>query len=92
MKDMSDPVILFVKPKAISADDKASLKEAGVVVIEVANPHEVKLIRASSELSGGELLQAAAKAISEITDNDYGKQVQQKFSRAVCAAIAASKQ
>lgn len=35
---MTDPTILFVKPNAISAKDKAALRKAGVIVVEVENP------------------------------------------------------
>jgi hypothetical protein len=84
---MSDPAILFVKPKAVSAADKKALRNVGVVVVEVENPAEVKFIRAareSAELAGGPLLRAAAKAI-----NDTGsEEVKKMFAKAVCAAIA----
>ncbi len=86
---MIDPVMLFVKPNAISVEDKATLKEAGVIVIEVERPNDVKLVRAHSELSGGELLQAAARAISETPDGSFANEVRKKFANAVCAAIVA---
>jgi hypothetical protein len=81
---MTDPVILFVKPKAISAKDKKALQAAGVIVVEVDDVANVKLVRAHAELTGGGLLIAAAKAIQ-----GYSSGVQADFGKAVCAAIQA---
>jgi len=58
-----EPTIMFVRPGAITGDDKATLKGIGVVVIEIDNPQDVKLVRAGVELEAGALLNAAAKAI-----------------------------
>lgn len=82
---MSDPVILFVKPKAISQRDKKALKTAGVLVVEVANVADVKLVRAHAELSGSDLLLSALAAIKN--SGDYSKKL---FSDAICAAIDAT--
>lgn len=60
---MSDPAILFVKPKAISQRDKKSLSAAGVIVVEVEDPNAVKFVRAAAELSSTSLLAAATDAI-----------------------------
>lgn len=64
---MSDPVILFVKPKAISPRDKKMLSNAGIFVVEIEDPQSVKLTRASAELTGTEMLGIAAKAIGQST-------------------------
>lgn len=80
---MSDPAILFVKPKAISVKDKKALQGAGVIVVEVDDPSSVKLVRAHSELSSGALLSAAAAAIQNGNWN-----VKNAFAEAICAAIS----
>lgn len=66
---MSDPAILFVKPKAISAKDKKALQSAGVIVVEVENVNDVKLTRASPELAGSEILRVALRAIKRRADD-----------------------
>lgn len=62
---MSDPAILFVKPKAISQRDKKTLQAAGVVVVEVDDVNNVKFVRANAELSTTEMLNAAMVAMSK---------------------------
>lgn len=83
---MSDPAILFVKPKAISQRDKKMLQQAGVLIVETENPDEVKFVRAHTELSSTELLSAAAKAM---TIGSWGEEVRKAFGRAVCEALLA---
>lgn len=82
---MNDPTILFVKPKAISRGDKKALHAAGVIVVEVDDVANVKLVRAATELSGSALLGAAVTAI-----NKCGGYAGEQFGKAVCAAITAS--
>lgn len=56
--------ILVVKPKALTAADKALLRKAGVVVVEAADPSSVRLIQPEGPaLSGDELFYAAITAI-----------------------------
>ena len=62
---MSDPAILFVKPKAISQRDKKALQAAGIFVIEVDDVNNVKFVRAYAEMSTTEMLQAAMVAESQ---------------------------
>jgi hypothetical protein len=83
---MSDPAVLFVRPKSISKADRAALRKAGVVVVEVDNPSEVRFLRPSQEISGGALLVAAAKAI-RTTGSMHS--VREVFGRVVCEAIEA---
>lgn len=80
---MSDPVILIVPPQGLTARDKRELHKAGVIVIEMENPQEARLIRAHAEVSSTDLLGAAAKAIS--TDPNSGSR--QTFAKAVCALL-----
>jgi hypothetical protein len=86
----TDPAILFVKPKAISAADKDALQKAGVIVIEIDDPQAVKLVRAHAEIPQSALLGAAASAISSPgTSASTTRDVEVAFARNVCAAIAA---
>jgi hypothetical protein len=57
--------ILIVKPNVLSADDKAALRDVGVVAIEVEQPDEVRFVRAEQELDGGDLALAAMKALAK---------------------------
>lgn len=82
---MSDPVIMFVKPAAISNRDKVALRRAGVIVVEIDDPANAKLVCASAELDASAMLACAAKAIA---DNPFAG-VREEFARAICAAIKA---
>jgi hypothetical protein len=56
--------ILVVKPKSLTAGDKKLLRDAGVVVVEAADPSQVKLIQPEgAALAGDELFYAALKGI-----------------------------
>lgn len=86
---MSDPAVLFVKPGAIKVSDKTHLRKAGVIVVEVANPEDVRFLRAegmlgAQELPVGDLLAAAAKAINFNGMSEYSKKV---FGQAVAEAL-----
>lgn len=76
-----EPTIMFVKPGAISADDKATLHGAGVLVIEIDDPQAAKLVRAGVELDAGAMLDAAAKAVR------VSRFAEQAFGVAVADAI-----
>lgn len=82
---MIDPTILFVKPKAISGTDKKALRMAGVIVVEVEDPQSVRLMKATTELDGSDLLRAAAKAIYDHSSSSEG--VRSLFGRAISSAI-----
>lgn len=85
---MSDPSILFVKPKAISRQDKAALQETGVIVVEIDDPTSMKFVRPRLEVDGGAILKAAATAISnEGLTTGTAKEL---FGKAMCAAIEAA--
>ena len=77
MAKKSEPTIMFVKPAAISAEDKITLRDAGVIVIEIDDPQDAKLVRAGTELETGALLNAAAEAVSvsEYSQRAFGKAV-----------------
>jgi len=83
----TDPAILFVKPKSINPADKKTLQQAGVIVIEVADPQSVKLTRPHAELSGTEMLTIACDVIGNKMISDAS--VRDSFADAICAAIVA---
>jgi hypothetical protein len=83
---VTDPAILFVKPKAISQRDKKALQSAGVIVVEVENPSDMRLTRANADLSSTQLLVCATQAIAG-SGSDYVKVL---FAKAICAAISAA--
>lgn len=84
---MTDPAILFIRPKAISQRDKKALSGAGVIVVEVEDPNAVKFVRATTELSSTALLAAATDAINA---SGY-ESVKVAFAKSVIAAIRAAK-
>lgn len=83
---MTNPTILFVKPKAVSTKDKSALRKAGVIVVEVENPADVKLVKANAELSGSALLLAATRTIAQ----SEWPNIRTDFGKAVCAALEAA--
>lgn len=82
---MTDPVILFVKPKEIRPVDKAALRKAGVVVVECSNPENMKLIRAGTEFTSSGLLEAAMRSInySGLAKGHFAGQLHKVISDAV---------
>jgi hypothetical protein len=76
---MSEPLIMPVKPGALSPLDVARLGEIGVVVIETENPNDIFLIRPDAKISSTGMLMAAVKTIqaSSYTETyqNFGKQV-----------------
>jgi hypothetical protein len=82
---VSDPAILFTKPKSISLEDRKALQKAGVIVVEVADPASVTLTRPHADLPGSTLLALACSVISELGNTA----IQQRFGRYVAEAIVA---
>jgi len=78
-----DPAVLFVKPGAIKAVDKRTLQKAGIIVVEVDDVANVKLVRATAELSSTEMLALAAAAIRKA--NTDGVRID--FARLICIAL-----
>lgn len=83
---MTEPTILFVKPEAISAEDKATLKEAGVIVIEIDDPADAKFVRAAVEVGGTEMLAIAATAIK------HSDAATKRFGELMCKVLSATHQ
>lgn len=89
---MSETAILFAKPGSVRPSDKGALRKAGIIVVEVDDLNDVRLVR--PELDGGaqlpssELLRAFAIAMKDPNTNDYTKRV---FTAALSAAILADR-
>lgn len=66
---MSEPLIMPVKPGAITPGAKRKLEKAGVIVVECENPLEIRLIKPWVELSGSDLLMAAMRTIGTSTSD-----------------------
>ena len=67
---MSDIPIIIVRTGAITAASKRKIEKAGVVVIESDDPSSIRYITAQQELSGGDMLIAAMRALRRV-DNMY---------------------
>lgn len=69
MTESYPPQLLFAKPGAIKRYAKATLKAAGIIVVEVEYPTDVKLLSVAAapvvELSHGELLACAGAALAQ---------------------------
>lgn len=66
---MTDPTIFVCRPSAISNASKAELKRAGVITVEMEDPAQFKLIRASSELQSSDLFALALDALASQPQN-----------------------
>src|SRR5690348_9953865 len=62
---MSDPVLLIAKLGQLNDQDRSMLREAGIVVLEVQRPEEVRLVRPQPELDSGEILRAAMRVVKK---------------------------
>ena len=80
------PNILPVKPGAISAEDKAALRDAGVIVIEHEEPNQLRLLTPTAELSGSDMLLAAMRGV--LAEDGKARLV---FSQQVLAALEAKR-
>lgn len=74
---MTTPAIMFVKPGAISDADRLVLREAGVVVVAIDDPADVRVVQAGHDLPASALLAAAGRAIqsSETAEKAFGNAV-----------------
>lgn len=83
-----EPAILPVKPGTLSAEDKAALREIGVVVIEHENPSELRILNTLSEIPASDMLRCALKALAT-SDNDYNRGTLQRsnFTKLMAALV-----
>lgn len=74
---------MFVRPRAISEEDKGALRSAGVIVVETDDPANIRLVQAGHDLPTSALLAAAGAAISMSSTSE------QAFGRLMAAALKA---
>lgn len=74
MTTKREPAIMFVKPGAVSDDDRSVLRDAGIIVVAIDDPASVRLVQAGHDLPASALLAAAGKAIqqSEAAQKAFG--------------------
>lgn len=68
---MNEPTLLPVKPGSLSAEDKAMLREAGVIVIEHESPETLRLLRPWADVDSSQMLMCAMNALC---DENVGSQ------------------
>lgn len=70
---MSEPKsILVVHPGALEAELRAAMAEAGVLVVEAANPDDVRLLMPEpTALSGSDMVYAAVSVIAEASNSSH---------------------
>lgn len=82
--------ILLVPPGAVGEDDRAALREVGVVVVETDDPSKCQFIRAGETISSGDMLWAAMDAIRrDFGYGDHGKQQREQLAHNLFSLIAA---
>ena len=81
--------LLPVKSGTISAEDKAALREAGVVVVEHEAPETLRLLMPMAEVGASDLLGAAMFAL--VDSGDASTAAQAAFTQHVGALIRAKR-
>lgn len=61
---------MIVKPKTITAKDKAKMNKNGIIVIEHPLPSEVRIVQQTDGVSGDMILMSAMKAIQSSFPKD----------------------
>lgn len=80
--------VLVIKPKALNAADRKSLRDAGIVCVEAADPSQVRLLTPEGPvLSSNDLFMAA---ITAIASDKYSDNTNQVFTRNLAALVKAS--
>ena len=83
---MAETAILFAKPGAVRPSDKGALRKIGIVVVEVENLEDVKLVRpdtVGSELPASEMLRAFAIGLRDGNNSE----TKRAFADAMAVAI-----
>lgn len=70
---MSEKSVLAVRPGAVNQKDRAALREAGIVVIEVDDPANVRFLTPSQSLESDDLLYAAMRGLNAPYASDSSK-------------------
>jgi hypothetical protein len=69
---MTEPTLLPVKPGSLSKEDKAALREVGVIVIEHDNPETLRLLKPWAEVDSNQMLMCAMNALCDETVGSQG--------------------
>lgn len=78
--------ILITRPGVLGEEDRAALRQAGVIAVEAESPSDVKLISASGEeLSGSAMFYAAMRALN--TSSTYASGAREAFASAIMAEL-----
>lgn len=76
--------LLPVKPGTISAEDRTTLRAAGIVVVEHDEPHTLRLLTPTAELGTSDLFACAMHAL---TGASATMASQASFTQAVAALV-----
>ena len=88
IEPVNEVTLLPVTPGSLTSEDKAILREAGVIVVEHENPSELRLLRPCAELSASDMLMAAMKAlVTSDTDYSRGTLQRQSFTKFLADAM-----
>jgi hypothetical protein len=81
---MSAPgdLLVVVRHGTVSESDRAKLEGVGLLVIEVDNPADVRLLRPSAEIESGPLLRCALAALSS---GNFASEQRETFAKLVAA-------
>lgn len=89
MDSKQNASVLVVKPKTLNAADKASLRKAGIVVVEAADPSDVRFLSIErAPLDSSDLFYAAMTAVAS---DKYSGNTQQKFAEIMGSLVKASR-
>lgn len=84
---------VFVTEKGnITAASKRALREAGVTVVEVAALDKCQFVRASTVLSGDDMLFAALKGLNVVAQYQKGEAQREEFVRCMLEVMEAARQ
>lgn len=76
---MTEPTLLPVRPGSLSAEDKALLREAGVIVIEHESPETLRLLRPWVDVDSSQMLMCALNALCD--ENTGSQAARSTFTR-----------
>jgi hypothetical protein len=83
----AEPAIMPVTPGTISQKDRNTLAAIGVIVIECANPQELRLIRPTIDIGAGEMLKCAMNALT--SQNEHPAVLQRsRFAHLLAEAVS----
>lgn len=77
------PQILFTKPGTITAEDRTTLREANIIVIEIDNLNDYRLVSPQLDIPRDGLLQCAGDAIASSANaqTTFGKVIAEYLAK-----------